>query len=165
MLTLHFYSVTIMSLNKVTGMKKLLTGLLVALFASASITTATAHAAPPQTSITGVVTENQMSVAGASVTVVCNGHTETDTTNAQGAYLVNYLSADCPFGVTVKVTATKDGKSGVKSGTVRGITTKLNLAIVDVEIPEYGIIGALAAGGTGVGMVYYIRRRQQQTQL
>jgi len=146
-------------------MKKLLTGLLVATFATVSMASASASAAPPQTSITGVVTENQTAVMGASVTVVCNGHTETDTTNAQGAYLVNYPSADCPFGETVKVTATKDGKSGVKSGTVRGVTTKLNLAIVDVEIPEYGVIGAFAAGGTGIGMVYYMRRRQQQTQL
>jgi hypothetical protein len=141
-------------------MKKVVLGLLVAVFASVGITSTSVSAAPPQTSITGVVTEAQVAVPGASVTVLCSGHTETDTTNAQGAYLVNYPSADCPFGSTVKVTAQKDGKSGVASGTVEGKTTKLNLAIVNVEIPEYGLIGALMAGGMGAGFIAY-RRRQQ----
>jgi len=144
-------------------MKKVVLGLLVAVFAAVGVTSASASAAPPQTSVTGVVTENHMSVAGAAVSVLCDGHTETDTTNAQGAYLVNYPAADCPFGSTVKVTATKSGKSGTASGTVEGKTTKLNIAIVNVEIPEYGLIGALIAGGTGVGFIAYRRRQNIAT--
>lgn len=141
-------------------MKKTVLGLLVAVFATVGITSASVSAAPPQTSVTGVVTESQMAVAGATVSVLCNGHTETDTTNATGAYLVNFPSADCPFGTTVKVTAQKGDKSGVASGTVQGVTTKLNLAIVNVEIPEYGLIGALIAGGMGLGFIAYTRRQQ-----
>jgi hypothetical protein len=64
--------------------------------------------------------------------------------------------------VTVKVTAEKNGKTGVATGTVQGITTKLNLAIVNVQIPEWGLIGAITAGGAGIGMIAFMRRRQQQ---
>lgn len=143
-------------------MKKLFFGILVAVLVSVGLTSASVSAAPPTTAVTGVVTEAQMAVPGAMVTVLCNGHTETDTTDAHGSYLVTYLSADCPFGSTVKVTAKKGNKTGVASGTVEGKTTKLNLAIVNVSIPEYGLIGAVTAGGAGIGMIAYMRRRQQQ---
>ncbi|HET9411566.1 MAG TPA: hypothetical protein VFO38_01860 [Candidatus Saccharimonadales bacterium] len=146
-------------------MKKLILGGLLAAFVSVSLAVG-AHAAPPQTDVTGVVTENQMPVAGATVTVQCGTSTEVDTaTDAQGSYLVTFPSADCPFGSTVKVTAKKGGKSGVSSGTVHGITTKLNLAIVNVAIPEYGALGLLAAGGVGLGLMAYMRRRQQEQML
>jgi hypothetical protein len=94
------------------------------------------------------------------VTVLCNGHTETDTTDSHGSYLAVFVRADCEFGSTVKVTAQKGGKSGVASGTVQGITTKLNLAIVNVSIPEYGTIGTILTGGAGVGLIAYRRRKQ-----
>src|SRR3990170_5491706 len=99
--------------------KKIVVGLLVAVMTSAGMVSS-GRALPPQTDVTGVVTENQMAVAGATVTVLCNGNTETDITDAQGSYLVTYPSADCPFGSTVKVTGKKDDKSGVASGTVQG---------------------------------------------
>lgn len=142
--------------------KKIMLGLFTAVVSSAGLFAASASAAPPTTDVTGVVTKNQMAVAGASVTVLCNGNTETDTTDAQGSYLVTYPSGQCPFGSTVKVTAVKGGASGVASGTVTGVTTKLNLAIVNVSIPEYGTIGAILAAGTGIGFISYMRRRQKQ---
>jgi hypothetical protein len=123
---------------------------------------ASSYATPPTTDVTGVVTENHVPVAGATVKVTCKGHMEMDTTDANGSYLVTYPAGDCPFGVTVKVVAEKDGKSGVASGTVRGVTTKLNLAIVDVSVPEFGAFGAVAAGGMGIGTIAYMRRRQKQ---
>jgi len=141
-------------------MKKLAIGVFVAAFVVLGIS-GPAMAAPPESDVTGVVTENQVAVAGATVSVLCNGKTEVDTTDAFGSYLVHFVSADCPFGTTVKVTAVKGGKSGVSSGTVQGVTTKLNLAIVNVSIPEYGLIGTLLAGGAGVGLIAYMRRRQQ----
>lgn len=142
-------------------MKKLIVGALSAVFITAGVATAGAHAAAPQTDVTGVITENHVAVAGATVTVLCNGHTQTDTTDAFGSYLAIFTTAECPFGVTVKVTAMKGGNSGVTTGTVQGITTKLNLAIVNVSIPEFGLIGTIMAGGVGVGMMAYMRRRQQ----
>lgn len=142
-------------------MKKIILGLFVAVFAAAGAT-ATTNATPPTTDVTGVVTENHVPVAGATVKVICNGHTQWDTTDAHGSYLVTFPAGDCPFGSTVKVIAEKNKKSGVASGTVRGITTKLNLAIVNVSIPEFGMFGAVAAGGMGIGTIAYLRRRQKQ---
>jgi hypothetical protein len=145
-------------------MKQKILVLLAVVVASAGLVSASVGAEPPSTEVTGVITENQVAVASASVSVLCNGHTEVDTTDAYGSYLVSYAAADCPFGSTVKVTAQKDGKSGVASGTVQGITTKLNLAIVNVSVPEYGLIGGILAAGAGIGMIFYMRRRQLNEQ-
>lgn len=142
--------------------QKIVLALLAIVVASTGALSASVGATPPQSDVTGVITENQVAVAGATVTVLCNGHTEVDTTDAKGSYLVTYPSNDCPFGTTVKVTAKKGTKSGVASGTVQGITTKLNLAIVNVSIPEFGLVGGLLAGGAGVGTLAYARRRQRQ---
>src|SRR5512133_1998121 len=147
-------------------MRKILLGVLAAVLISAGVSSGKVSAATPAlTEITGVVTDNSVAASGADVTVLCNGNTLMDMTDAYGSYRVAYPAADCPFGVTVKVTAEKGGKSGVRTGTVHGVTTKLNLAIVNVPIPEYGLIGALAAGGMGIGLVAYTRRRQQQGQM
>lgn len=142
-------------------MKKLLVGALVTLFAVAGAV-GSASAAAPQTDITGVVTENHVAIGNANVSVWCNGNTQMDTTDAFGSYLAIFTTAECPFGSTAKVTAEKDGKSGVMTGTVQGLTTKLNLAIVNVSIPEYGLLGAVVAGGAGVAMITFMRRRQDQ---
>lgn len=141
--------------------KKLILGVFAAVIASAGLVSS-ANATAPQSDITGVITENQTAVADATVTVLCNGNSQTDTTDAFGSYLVTFPAGDCPFGTTVKVSAQKGTKSGVASGTVQGITTKLNLAIVNVSIPEYGMIGGIMAGGAGIGMIAFARRRQKQ---
>lgn len=144
-------------------MKKMALGLFVAFAATISFS-AGASAEAAKTDVTGVITENHAAVANADVTVTCNGNSVMDTTDAFGAYLATFPIADCPFGSIAKVTAKKDGKSGVASSPVHGITTKLNLALVHVAIPEYGMIGALIAGGAGMSIFAYMRRRQMQSQ-
>ena len=119
-----------------------------------------AGALPPLTDVTGVVTdENGDAVGNAQVSVTCGTKNTMDMTDAKGAYLVSFSAIDCPFGATVKVVATKNGKTGKATGTVHGITTKLNIAIVNVQIPEYGLIGSLVAGGLGIGAISFYRRR------
>lgn len=144
---------------------KLLTGLFVAGVVSVGVATGVGATNPGVSEITGVITENHTAVSGASVTVSCNGKTGSDTTDNSGAYRVSLSKADCDFGATVKVVATKDGKSGVASGVLQGITTKLNLAIVNVSVPELGTLGLIAAGGMGLGFMAYTRHRQEQAQL
>lgn len=120
------------------------------------------NALPPQTDVTGVITEKGNPVAGATVTVTCMGFQRTDITDAAGSYLVTFATVECPFGSTVKVVAKKAGMSGSNSGTVTGITTKLNIAIVNVSIPEYGWLGGILAAGAGVGAIALTRRRMTQ---
>jgi hypothetical protein len=132
------------------------------MFASVGVATASASATAAQTDVTGVITANSVAVAGATVKVLCDGTTLMDTTDAHGSYLAVFPIAQCAFGETVKVTATKGGYSGVATGTIQGITTKLNLSIVNVAIPEYGVIGAFTAGGAGIGLLALARRRHNQ---
>jgi hypothetical protein len=145
-------------------MKKKLMGLaLVAAFVIvgfAPVTHAIDTGTPPQTDVTGVITKSGVAVAGANVQVTCMGNVETDSmTDAAGSYLVVFSATDCPSGSTVSVVAEKDGESGTASGTANGLTTKLNVAIVNVSIPEYGLIGAILAGGAGIGAIAFARRR------
>jgi len=143
-------------------MKRMILGLAAAVLVSVGGVAGSAGAAASQSNVTGVITENSVAVAGAMVTGLCNGNTEVDgSTDAFGSYLLVFPRAQCPFGSTVKVTAKKGSKSGVNTGTVRGITTKLNLAIVNVSIPEMGLLGSLMAGGSGLGLLTYMRRRRQ----
>lgn len=124
-----------------------------------------AHADAPQTTVTGVINDlgsPPQPVAGAMVTVVCNGVTKTDTTDASGAYLVNFTAAQCPLGSALKITAKKGTMSGGQIGAVVGVTTKLNLGIVNVSIPEYGLIGGVLAATAGVGAILFARRRYSQ---
>ena len=132
--------------------KKIIIGAIVASFVSLGFATSGVHADSARTDITGVVTLNHtVGVKNAKGTVTCNGWVKTDMTDAQGFYLVSFTVAHCPFGSTTKVTATKGGYSGVASGTVQGLTTKLNLAIINVDVPEYGLLGMLIAGAAGMG--------------
>lgn len=145
-------------------MKKMLLGVLVAgaILVGAVGPTQTAGAIPPQTDVTGVITDQGVTVEGASVEVKCGATTKTDTTDMHGSYLVTFTFAECPPGSTVTVKATKGTKSGTNTGTVIGVTTKLNIGLVNVDIPEYGLFGALVATGAGVGAIVFVRRRFAQ---
>ena len=110
------------------------------------------------TDITGVVT-NGTPVEGVKVTVVCDKHTQVRKTDSQGTYLVSYKATQCPDGSVVNVTAKSGKMSGVASGVVAGVTTKLNIAVVNVAVPEFGgIVGGLVAAA-GAGGSFYLTRR------
>ena len=103
------------------------------------------------TDITGVVT-NGTPVEGVKVTVVCDKHTQVRKTDSQG-------TTQCPDGSVVNVTAKSGKMSGVASGVVAGVTTKLNIAVVNVAVPEFGgIVGGLVAAA-GAGGSFYLTRR------
>ncbi|HEX6462486.1 MAG TPA: hypothetical protein VFZ58_04435 [Candidatus Saccharimonadales bacterium] len=130
-------------------------GMLAAFLAMPTVANATAA----ETKVTGVITDSGVPTEGAEVTVICGAFTEKDTTDKFGSYLVTFKYSDCPPGSTVKVTAKKGDKTGSKTGRVVGVTTKLNIALVNVDIPEYGLIGAILATGAGAGALIYTRRR------
>ncbi len=141
-------------------MKKKLMGMfMVATLVFAGANGLAVHALPPQTDVTGIVTDGGNPVMGATVTVKCGSTTKTDTTDASGTYLVTFTGAQCPPGSTVTVSAQKGSKSGSAQGPIIGITTKLNIGLVNVSIPEYGLIGSILALGAGVGAITYARRR------
>jgi len=121
---------------------------------------AATFAASAKTDISGVVTNNGHTVAGAKVTVVCDNHSKKDTTDANGSYLVQFPAANCPDGSKATVVATKGGLGGVNSKNVTAQTTKLNVAIVNVSLPEFGVVAGIGAAVVGGGAVVAIRRKQ-----
>lgn len=124
---------------------------------------ASAAPSPSRTEVTGYVTENGSGVADASVTVSCNSKTGSDASDVDGAYLVSFLAADCPLGSNITVSAVKDSMSGTSTGTASKVTTKLNVAVIDIAVPEIGTIAAISALAVGGGAMVYSRRRQMQS--
>lgn len=126
----------------------------------ALIIPAATFATSPKTDITGVVTNNGNPVAGAKVVVVCNSNSRKDTTDATGTYLVQFPASQCPAGTHFTVVATKGKKGGTNTGTVNQTTNKLNVNIVNVSLPEFGLIAGAGASLIGAGAFLAIRRRQ-----
>jgi hypothetical protein len=121
-----------------------------------------ASAAPTtglKTSVSGVIMNNGKPVKGAHVTVVCDNNARSTKTNNAGQYNVTFPKGDCNVGDTVTVVASKGGKGGVSSGKVTTGTVKLNVAIVNVALPELGLVtGAGAALTAGAGFLV-VRRK------
>ncbi len=150
---------------KVLNTKKiLLIALMVIAFILLAIPTASVSAkSKGETQVTGVISENGTPIKNAKVTVVCNGKSKSDKTNNSGTYRVEYKDKKCPKGSSVSVTAsTKDGKSGTSTGTADEVTTKLNVAVVNVAVPEIGTIASIAAVGIAGAAIVYVRRKSLQ---
>ena len=140
-------------------MKKRIALFITTVFAVVALPVST-FAAAATTDVTGTVTSNGHGVKGAKVTVVCDHHAKTDTTDASGAYLVVFKAKDCPAGSHVDVVAKKKKQGGYNSGTATPVDTKLNVAMVNVSLPEFGLIGLTGAAIIGGGAFMVMRRRQ-----
>jgi hypothetical protein len=143
-------------------MKKKILSALTSGFALAILLPATSFAASAQTDVNGTVTYKGNPVKHAHVSVTCGSTTKNVQTDASGAYLAVFSAKKCPKGSTVTVNASKSGDgSGSNTGTVNPEDTdKLNVAIVNVSLPEFGLLtagAATVAGGTAFAVV---RRRQ-----
>ena len=99
-------------------------------------------------------------IGGANVKVTCNNIVKTTASAGDGGYAVQYSITECNEGSTVYVTAEKKGiGSGSESGTVRNYGVSVNIALVNVAIPEFGIIaGMITLLVSGIGFAI-IRRR------
>lgn len=148
-------------------MKKLLASIFISL-GFAVMVPAVTFAAPvttPQTNVTGTVTANSTPINGANVTVTCGTHSGSDTTGSDGVYLVTFDAVDCPANSTVNVEAQKGSANGFNSGKANKITTKLNVALVNVSLPEMGLVTGTAAMAAVGGAFLVIRRRKNVEQL
>jgi len=122
---------------------------------------AASFAANVVTNVTGHVYENGIGVGGAKVTVVCNGNDKKTTTDASGAYVVTFNKDKCPDGSKATVVATKGSKGGANSGPVSpNGSDLLNIAMVNVDLPEFGLVAGIGATLIGGGAFLVIRRRQ-----
>ncbi len=144
-------------------MKKILSATLLSLLAVLVFPVAASAATPAQTMVSGVVKQSGKALAGANVSVTCNGTSGSDTSDTDGSYLVGFSAEDCPSGATVTAVASKGDAAGSKTGKANQIGgTKLNVAVVDVDValPEMStIVSGIAAVGAG-GAFLIIRRKQ-----
>jgi len=146
-------------------MKKILFAI-IALFAFAFAATAVhaVESCDPSAIVTGNVylSDGVTPVDQASVVVLCgNASNEMEaTTDALGEYDVEYCDAAlCSNHDMVTVTATKDDMTGSNTGHVCSDHGQcpFNVAIVDVTIPEFGLVGAMIVLLAGIGIVAYRR--------
>jgi hypothetical protein len=140
-------------------MKKVIAAFLASL-AMLLMIPASSFAAASKTDITGTVYNNGKPVVGAKVVVVCNNNSRKDTTDSTGAYLVQFTAAQCPAGDKATVVATYKKLGGTNSATISSTTDKLNVNIVNVSLPEFGVIAGVAAAIAGAGAFLVIRRKQ-----
>ncbi len=140
-------------------MKKKLS-LMVATVLAVLLVPATSFANSSTTRVTGVIDFNGVHVGkGVKVTVTCDGHVRTDKTNKHGVYSVKF-EKKCGKNDTITVTATVNGITGTSTGKSHKDNCRLNVAIINVSVPEYGLIGLSGATIIGGGAFMVIRRRQ-----
>jgi hypothetical protein len=116
------------------------------------------------TVVGGTIYQNTITnpVAGASVTVTCNGNTKTDTSGANGAYSVVFSCYECHYNDAVVVDAAKNPLTGESKGTVSMTYPGLNLdvGIVNVPmVPEFGLIAGLTTVLGALGVFFVVRRK------
>jgi hypothetical protein len=126
----------------------------------ALIIPASTFALSAKTDITGVVTNGGNPVPGAKVTVVCDNNARHDTTDNTGTYLVQFPAKQCPAGDKATVVATKGKKGGTNSTTINQTSNKLNVNIVNVSLPEFGVAAGVGASLIGGAAFMVVRRRQ-----
>lgn len=145
-------------------MKRILLSIASAVAALVLIPAAASAAPKPKehTQISGQVTNSaNVGVSGATVTIVCNGHTKHTTTSHSGFYSKNFSDVQCDEGDTVTVSATKGADSGSNGATVEDGGAHLDIAVVDVTVvPEFGLATAAGAGLIGGAGFLAVRRRQ-----
>ena len=116
------------------------------------------------TIVGGTIYQNTITtpVSGASVTVTCNGYTQTDTSGANGAYSVVFPCYQCYYNNAVVVDAVKNPLTGESKGTVSMTYPGLNLdvGIVNVPmVPEFGLVVGLTTMLGALGVFFVVRRK------
>ena len=137
---------------------KILLGILALVVFSASVS------ATSLTVVSGTITDNSnVNVADAAVTVTCT-HGGVDTvknvvSGVDGKYYAFIPQLNCAVDDNVLVQAVKDDATGQNNGVVSyNSQCKINTALVNVQIPEFGVIaGGLALLGA-LGVVIYRRK-------
>lgn len=155
-------------MKKIIGLLILASVLLTLGFVSADVPICATY---ETTMVSGTVTDatnGNVAVAGADVTVDCNGNKEYATTDSNGGYAVQFTESECGYEDDVKVTASYSTLTG-ENETVAWYTENkqvgcleliVNVACGNVPlVPEFGtVIGIVTALGA-LGVFFIVRRK------
>ena len=103
-------------------------------------------------------------IAGATVTVTCNGNVQMTTSLSDGAYSVTYNETGdynaCNSGDSLTVSAVKDDLYGSKTGIIHDDAfADWDLAVVNVPlVPEFGLVAGFATIFGAAGILFIVRR-------
>ncbi len=131
--------------------------------------TVAASTGPSPIAIDGVVYDkNHQPVTGAVVVAWCGGidfFGGSDTTDANGHYLIKTDSEACPFDNELTVTTDVDNDGGSDGARHTQVHTKTTINIylgeyTSVAVPEYGWISGGVAAAAGAGAISFVRRGQ-----
>jgi hypothetical protein len=117
------------------------------------------------TVVSGTITDQSNAVVdGATVQVVCH-HGSTDntltvTSGSDGKYYAFFPALQCNAGDTATVTATKGDASNSETGSISYLSScRINVGIINVQIPEFGVIaGGVALIGAIAGFAIMRKR-------
>ena len=115
----------------------------------------------PPTGVSGTIyDQNHATVAGATVIVKCENIVQPSVQSlSDGSYVVEIPPGQCDYSQGVVVTASKDNMEGTATGDTCAVGQCIvPVALIDVTIPEFGIVGALIALLIVVGLIAYRRR-------
>jgi hypothetical protein len=116
------------------------------------------------TYVTGQVTDNSNNpVSNVTLSIICNSEITTAITDGSGDYLVGLNDPTCGPGATAYVTAT--AYDVTNSGKVCNGPNKddpqcegINLALVNLQIPEFGVIAGAVALIGALGIFAFRRK-------
>lgn len=103
-------------------------------------------------------------VSGGTVTVTCNGVNRFAGILSNGSYGVAYPQTECKVGDTVTASASTGAGSGSNSASVvntpiNGPIVDLDIAVIDITVPEFGLIGGMLTGMGSVAGYMYLRAK------
>lgn len=98
------------------------------------------------------------------VTVQCRSTTKTGDIKGDGTYSVSFSKSQCKDGDSATVTAVTEQGTGSKTDTVyedpdEGPCGDLDIAVIDVTVPEFGVVGGVFTGVTSLASFLWAKRR------
>ncbi len=144
---------------------KLILGIAFGVAALALSTTQASAQFFSETWISGTVYNTEGSpVNGGSVNVTCGSTTKLAIIDGSGNYAKMFTQVECKAGDTASATASTGEGSGtnsevVQNSSVNGPIVDLDVAVIDITVPEFGVIGGALTGLISVGGYLVMRSK------
>lgn len=153
-------------------MKRILLSVFVAMCAFLTVAQGYAYAQTPviaQTWVGGTIKDGSGNGipgggGGDYVTVTCNGNIQVVPFNAAGNYGAIFPQTQCKVGDSATAAVAIAEGSGSNSGTVQNTTVNgpivdLDVVVLDITVPEFGLVGGMAAGGVSIAGYLLMRAK------